>query len=192
LEWFVKKNLLVVNEEGQYTKAVTIENNEVEYTRVCLLASFIYPTLDAYWITSCSLSALRDLPYMPRKIVPVLSQWIAAHLITGRRTVYREVLSTEASQNAVDNFLAIGFIDAVHPKTKLSPDAQILLLELGVTTNEDLVMVSSRKNEEVEDLVSSIFLSTFERIIECLAIVLQCPREREHFVEIGRHCLSLP
>ncbi|KAI8638017.1 male sterility protein-domain-containing protein [Parasitella parasitica] len=154
LEWFVKKNLLVVNEEGQYTKAVTIENNEVEYTRVCLLASFIYPTLDAYWITSCSLSALRDLPFMPRKIVPVLSQWIAAHLITGRRTVYREVLSTEASQNAVDNFLAIGFIDAVHPKTKLSPDAQILLLELGVTTNEDLVMVSSRKNEELGDLSS--------------------------------------
>lgn len=146
--------MLVVNEEGQYTKTVTIENNEVEYTRVCLLASFIYPTLDAYWITSCSLSALRDLPYMPRKIVPVLSQWIAAHLITGRRTVYREVLSTEASQNAVDNFLAIGFIDAVHPKTKLSPDAQILLLELGVTTNEDLVMVSSRKNDELEDLVS--------------------------------------
>lgn len=152
LDWFVKKNLLVVNEEGQYTKTVTIENNEVEYTRVCLLASFIYPTLDAYWITSCSLSALRDLPYMPRKIVPVLSQWIAAHLITGRRTVYREVLSTEASQNAVDNFLAIGFIDAVHPKTKLSPDAQILLLELGVTTNEDLVMVSSRKHEELDDL----------------------------------------
>jgi hypothetical protein len=143
-----------VNEEGLYTKVVTIENNEVEFTRVCLLASFIYPTLDAYWITSCSLSALRDLPFMPRKIVPVLSQWIAAHLITGRRTVYREVLSTEASQNAVDNFLAIGFIDAVHPKTKLSPDAQILLLELGVTTNEDLVMVSSIKNIEEEEAVS--------------------------------------
>ncbi|CEP10517.1 hypothetical protein [Parasitella parasitica] len=155
LDWFVKKNLLAVNQEEQYTKTVTIENNEIEYTRVCLLASFIYPTLDAYWITSCSLSALRDLPFMPRKIVPVLSQWIAAHLITGRRTVYREVLSTEASQNAVDNFLAIGFIDAVHPKTKLSPDAQILLLELGVTTNEDLVMVSTRKNEELSDLSSS-------------------------------------
>ncbi|KAI9339864.1 male sterility protein-domain-containing protein [Pilaira anomala] len=158
LEWFVRKNLLLKNEEGLYTKVVTIENNEAEYTRVCLLASFVYPTLDAYWITSCSLSALRDLPYMPRKIVPVLSQWIAAHLITGRRTVYREVLSTEASQNAVDNFLAIGFIDAVHPKTKLSPDAQILLLELGVTTNEDLVMVSSRNieaNESATDVHES-------------------------------------
>lgn len=148
LEWFLKKNLVQMNENGEYEKIVTIENDEVEYTRVCLLASFIYPTLDAYWITSCSLSALRDLPYMPRKIVPVLSQWIAAHLITGRRTVYREVLSTEASQNAVDNFLAIGFIDAVHPKSKLSPDAQILLLELGITTQEDLVTVSSRKETE--------------------------------------------
>lgn len=85
---------------------------------------------------------------MPRKIIPVLSQWIAAHLISGRRTMYREVLSTEVSQNAVDNFLAIGFIEAVHPKTKLSPDAQILLLELGVTTNEDLVMVASQEHSQ--------------------------------------------
>lgn len=85
---------------------------------------------------------------MPRKIVPVLSQWIAAHLISGRRTIYREVLSKEASQNALDNFLAVGFIDVVHPKTKLSPDAQILLLELGVTTNENLVM--DRKRDEVQ------------------------------------------
>lgn len=154
LSWFVKKNLLIVNDERKYTKAVTIENNERDYTRVCLLASFIYPTLDAYWITSCSLSALRDLPYMPRKIVPVLSQWIAAHLITGRRTIYREVLSTEASQNAVDNFLSIGFIDAVHPKTKLTPDSQILLLELGVTTNEDLVIVSTRRELEEDDTVN--------------------------------------
>jgi hypothetical protein len=154
LDWFLKKNLLFINSDGNYEKVVTVESNEIEYTRVSLLASFIYPTLDAYWITSCSLSALRDLPYMPRSIVPILSQWIAAHLITGRRTVYREVLSTEASQNAVDNFLAIGFINAVHPKTKLSPDTQILLLELDITTNEDLVMVSSQKNIEQEELVS--------------------------------------
>jgi glycerol-3-phosphate O-acyltransferase len=153
VKWFLKKNLLTET-NGVYEKVVTAESNQEEHTRVCLLASFIYPTLDAYWVTSCSLSALRDLPFMPRKIVPVLSQWIAAHLITGRRTVYREVLSTEASQNAVDNFLAIGFIDAVHPKQKLSPEAQILLLELGVTTNEDLVMVSNREKDEIELQVS--------------------------------------
>lgn len=143
LEWFLKRGLLVIDEEGQYAKQECADSE-----RVSLLASFIYPTLDAYWITSCSLSALRDLPYMPRKIVPVLAQWIAAHLITGRRTIYREVLSTEASQNAVDNFLAIGFIEAVHPKTKLSPEAQILLIELGVTTNEDLVTVSTEKRQD--------------------------------------------
>jgi glycerol-3-phosphate O-acyltransferase len=153
VKWFLKKNLLTET-NGVYEKVVTAESNQEEHTRVCLLASFIYPTLDAYWVTSCSLSALRDLPFMPRKIVPVLSQWIAAHLITGRRTVYREVLSTEASQNAVDNFLAIGFIDAVHPKQKLSPEAQILLLELGVTTNEDLVMVSNREKDDIELQVS--------------------------------------
>ncbi|KAI8883657.1 hypothetical protein K501DRAFT_219064 [Backusella circina FSU 941] len=162
VKWFIKKNLLIDMQDGSYEKVVTADNNEEEHTRVCLLASFIYPTLDAYWVTSCSLSALRDLPFMPRKIVPVLSQWIAAHLITGRRTVYREVLSTEASQNAVDNFLAIGFIDAVHPKQKLSPDAQILLLELGVTTSEDLVMVSNRESDrhelELEESFDNILL----------------------------------
>ncbi|KAG0761729.1 hypothetical protein G6F57_007617 [Rhizopus arrhizus] len=154
LEWFLERNLLVVNKEGNYEKS---ENDKMEH--VSLLASFIYPTLDAYWITSCSLSALRDLPFMPRKSVPVLSQWIAAHLITGRRTVYREVLSTEASQNAVDNFLAIGFIDAVQPKTILSPDAQILLLELGVKTNEDLVTVSTRKDIPENDEDENILLN---------------------------------
>ncbi|KAG0168873.1 cyclin-dependent kinase inhibitor far1 [Apophysomyces sp. BC1034] len=147
MSWFMAKGYLIQDDTG-YRKAVSMEDNHVAYTRICLLGSFLYPTLDAYWITSCSLSALRDLQYMPRKIVPVLSQWIAAHLISGRRTIYREVLSTEASRNAVNNFLAIGFIDAVHPKSKLSPDAQILLLELGVTTNEDLVMVSNRCDDE--------------------------------------------
>ncbi|KAI7899488.1 male sterility protein-domain-containing protein [Cokeromyces recurvatus] len=179
LDWFIKKDLLLMDENGLYTKVVTIENNETEYTRVCLLASFIYPTLDAYWITSCSLSALRNLPYMPRKIVPVLSQWIAAHLITGRRTIYREVLSTEASQNAVDNFLAIGFIEAVHPKTKLSPDAQILLLELGVTTNEDLVMVFNQKNIEEEDLPSDMHES--ENILSRLEDIASLCHEIEKY-----------
>ncbi|KAI8096845.1 male sterility protein-domain-containing protein [Halteromyces radiatus] len=146
LQWFSSKGFLVVKGDHQFEKSVMHDSDHKDYNQICLFASFLYPTLDAYWITSCSLSALRDLPYMPRKIVPVLSQWIAAHLISGRRTVYREVLSTEASQNAVDNFMAIGFIDAVHPKTKLSPDAQILLLELGIKTNEDLVMVSDRSH----------------------------------------------
>ncbi|KAI8977495.1 male sterility protein-domain-containing protein [Mycotypha africana] len=155
LESFVERRLFEVDDDGQYQRSITMENNETEYTQIWLLASLIYPTLDAYWITSCSLSALRDLPFMPRKTVPVLSQWIAAHLIAGRRTIYREVLSIEASQNAIDNFLALGFIDAVHPKTKLSPDAQILLLELGITTNDDLVMVSSRDKDKDESNHSS-------------------------------------
>ncbi|KAI9310265.1 male sterility protein-domain-containing protein [Dichotomocladium elegans] len=142
LALFVSRGWLAVKEGDERYEKVAESKDE---KHIHLLASLLYPTLDAYWITSCSLSALRDLPYMPRKIIPILSQWIAAHLISGRRTIYREVLSTEVSQNAVDNFLAIGFIEAVHPKSKLSPDAQILLLELGVTTNEDLVMVASER-----------------------------------------------
>lgn len=100
-----------------------------------LISSF----LAAYWITICSLSALEDLPYIPRKLAPILTQWIATHLISGRRTSYREVLSTEVSGYAVDAFLALGYINQVHCKEKLTPDAQILLLELGIVTNEDLL-----------------------------------------------------
>ncbi|KAI8333643.1 male sterility protein-domain-containing protein [Chlamydoabsidia padenii] len=163
LLWFSNNGFLKLQDGGHYQKLVDKTSNQTECDQINLFASFIYPTLDAYWITSCSLSALRDLPYMPRKIVPILSQWIAAHLVSGRRTIYREVLSTEASQNAMDNFMAIGFIDAVHPKTKLSPDAQILLLELGIKTNEDLVMVSDRSHatgstqiKEEEDVLSQL------------------------------------
>ncbi|KAI8073259.1 male sterility protein-domain-containing protein [Gongronella butleri] len=148
--WFSANGLLKEKDgdAATYIKTASKPDEHPDYVHICLLASFLYPSLDAYWITSCSLSALRDLPYMPRKTVPILAQWIAAHLISGRRTIYREVLSTEVTQNAVNNFMAIGFIDAVHPKTKLSPDAQILLLELGIKTNEDLVTVSDRSHSQ--------------------------------------------
>jgi hypothetical protein len=97
----------------------------------------------AYWITICSLSALEDLPYIPRKLVPILTQWIATHLISGRRTFYREVLSTEISDYAVHAFLALDCLNQVHCKEKLTPDAQILLLELGINTNEDLLTAAT-------------------------------------------------
>ncbi|KAI9279207.1 male sterility protein-domain-containing protein [Umbelopsis sp. AD052] len=152
-------NDIITRVEGQndvYNRAVNSQNEEAEHEKICLLASLLYPTLDSYWITICSLSALEDLPYIPRKLAPILTQWIATHLISGRRTSYREVLSTEVSGYAVDAFLALGYINQVHCKEKLTPDAQILLLELGIVTNEDLLTAATIEQDFREDNVSEI------------------------------------
>ncbi|KAI9246910.1 male sterility protein-domain-containing protein [Phascolomyces articulosus] len=124
-----------------------MESNPVRYEQLIFLASLLYPTIDSYWITSCSLSALDVVPMLPRSIVPLLAQWIATHLITGRRTIYREVLSTESSRTAADVFMTLGFLTEIQSKEKLSPDAQILLHELGIPTTETLIQLSGQSNE---------------------------------------------
>ncbi|KAG2222121.1 hypothetical protein INT45_007557 [Circinella minor] len=124
-----------------------MESNPVRYEQLIFLASLLYPTIDTYWITSCSLSALDVVPMLPRSIVPLLAQWIATHLITGRRTIYREVLSTESSRTAADVFMTLGFLTEIQSKEKLSPDAQILLHELGIPTTETLIQLSGQSNE---------------------------------------------
>ena len=124
-----------------------MESNPVRYEQLIFLASLLYPTIDTYWITSCSLSALDVVPMLPRSLVPLLAQWIATHLITGRRTIYREVLSTESSRTAADVFMTLGFLTEIQSKEKLSPDAQILLHELGIPTTETLIQLSGQSNE---------------------------------------------
>jgi hypothetical protein len=126
---------------------VGLETDALQYERLIFLASLVYPTVDAYWITSCSLSALEAVPSLPRSIVPLLCQWIATHLITGRRTIYREVLSTEASRTAVDVFMTLGFVAETQAKEKLSPDAQMLLHELGISTSETLIELNGQNSE---------------------------------------------
>lgn len=126
---------------------VNMENDPSRYEQLIFLASLIYPTIDAYWITSCSLSAFEAVPMLPRCIVPLLTQWIATHLITGRRTIYREVLSTESSITAVDVFMSMNFLTEIHIKEKLSPDAQILLHELGIPTSEILIELSGQNSD---------------------------------------------
>ncbi|KAI7867661.1 male sterility protein-domain-containing protein [Spinellus fusiger] len=140
----------------QINLCIKAENNPAEYEHLMFLASLVYPTIDAYWITSCSLSALEIVPMLPCCIVPQLSQWIATHLITNRRTIYREVLSTEASQTAVQVFMALGFLNEVQAKEKLSPDAQILLHELGITTKETLIELSGQNSEGGKTPVSTV------------------------------------
>jgi hypothetical protein len=135
---------------------VNMENDSVRYEQMIFLASLVYPTIDAYWITSCSLSALEAVPMLPRCIVPLLTQWIATHLITGRRTIYREVLSTESSKNAVNVFMSMGFLTEIQAKEKLSPDAQILLHELGIPTSEVLIELAGQNSDGGKTPVSPI------------------------------------
>ncbi|OAD07491.1 hypothetical protein MUCCIDRAFT_157772 [Mucor lusitanicus CBS 277.49] len=143
---YARKQIIRVN-DNRLSLLVNMENDPMRYEQLIFLASLVYPTVDAYWITSCSLSALEAVPMLPRCIVPLLTQWIATHLITGRRTIYREVLSTESSKNAVDVFMSMGFLTEIQAKEKLSPDAQILLHELGIPTSEVLIELAGQNSD---------------------------------------------
>ncbi|KAI8343680.1 male sterility protein-domain-containing protein [Chlamydoabsidia padenii] len=144
---YEKSGVIRRKNKDQFSLLVSMETNHVRYEQLIFLASLIYPTIDTYWITSCSLSALERVPTLPRSIVPLLSQWIATHLITGRRTIYREVLSTESSRMAVDVFMSMGFLTEFQAKEKLSPDAQILLHELKIPTTETLIELTGQNSD---------------------------------------------
>ncbi|EIE79242.1 hypothetical protein RO3G_03947 [Rhizopus delemar RA 99-880] len=146
LENYEKKQILK-RQGHDLLLLVNMENDPGRYEQLMYLASLIYPTVDAYWITSCSLSALEAVPMLPRSIIPLLTQWIATHLITGRRTIYREVLSTEPSRVAVDVFMSMGFLTEIKAKEKLSPDVQILLHEFGIPTSEILIELAGQNSD---------------------------------------------
>lgn len=133
----------------------SMERNLVRYEQLIFMASLLYPTIDSYWIASCSLSAFDTVPMIPRSIVPLLSQWIATHLIAGRRTIYREVLSTESSRMAVEVFMALGFLTEIPAKDKLAPDTQISLHELGISTSETLIALANNDDDENNQQSSS-------------------------------------
>ncbi|KAG1474282.1 hypothetical protein G6F56_000449 [Rhizopus delemar] len=118
-----------------------------DHSQLNLLASFIYPTIDSLWVTLCALSALvDDVKALPYSLVPMLTQWIGMHLISGRRTIYSEVLSTEYSQNALKSFFQLGLLTTESAKMILSPDTQMLMQALGLSTNEDLVVKQESHN----------------------------------------------
>ncbi|KAI9251979.1 male sterility protein-domain-containing protein [Sporodiniella umbellata] len=151
----IQKKVIKKQDQG-LVLLVNMESEPTIYEHLMYLASLVYPTIDAYWITSCSLSALEAVPMLPRCIVPLLTQWIATHLITGRRTIYREVLSTEPSKMAVDVFMSMGFLTEIMSKEKLSPDAQILLHEFGIPTSEVLIELSGQNSDGGKTPVSPI------------------------------------
>ncbi|CAO3702044.1 unnamed protein product [Rhizopus stolonifer] len=154
IETYVSKKILLKKPGHKLLLMVNMENDVTRYEQLMFLASLVYPTVDAYWITSCSLSALEAVPMLPRSIVPLLTQWIATHLITGRRTIYREVLSTEPSRVALDVFMSMGFLTEIKAKEKLSPDAQILLHEFGIPTTETLIELAGQNSDGGKKQVS--------------------------------------
>lgn len=66
------------------------------------------------------------------------------HLISGRRTIYSEVLSAEYSQNTLKSLFQFGLLDTQSAKMLLSPDAQMLMQILGFSTNENLIVMQKQ------------------------------------------------
>ncbi|CAO3697828.1 unnamed protein product [Rhizopus microsporus] len=156
LQEYQEKQVIKKQDGNKLALLVNLEQDPMRYEQLMFLASLVYPTVDAYWITSCSLSALEAVPMLPRCIVPLLTQWIATHLITGRRTIYREVLSTESSRVAVDVFMSMGFLTEIKAKEKLLPDTQILLHEFGIPTSEILIELKGQNSDGGKTPVSPV------------------------------------
>ncbi|KAL7331641.1 hypothetical protein PS15p_203807 [Mucor circinelloides] len=140
-----------MNENGEMLeRIVTKINLSKRYNQFSLLASFIYPLIDSFWVTLCALSALNDVRALPLSLVPTLSQWIGMHLISGRRTIYSEVLSTEYNQTTLQSLVQWGLLIRKSAKLILSPDAQMLMQALGLSTNDDLIVLEHESDEIAE------------------------------------------
>ncbi|OZJ02375.1 hypothetical protein BZG36_04432 [Bifiguratus adelaidae] len=116
------------------------------------MASLVQPILDCLWVTTCSLSVLAVVPFIPQKIVPPLVQWIAAHLISGRRTPFREVLSIESSRNALVMLLKRGILREISDPARVSPTVRVALHELGVSLNDPLIEVADSNGDDSSTL----------------------------------------
>lgn len=121
-----------------------------------LLSSFVYPIIDSFWVTLCALSALNDVKALPLSLVPKLSQWIGMHLISGRRTIYSEVLSTEYNKTTLESLVHYGLLHRQSAKLVLSPDAQMLMQALGLSTNDDLILQTDGDQEKEDSRVDAV------------------------------------
>lgn len=121
--------------------------NSKRHNQLSLLASFVYPIIDSYWVTLCGLSALTFVGKIPVSLVPTLSQWIGMHLISGRRTIYGEVLSIEYHQHVLRSLLCGGILQKESGKDVLSPDTQMLMQVLGLSTNNEIISYSDKVSE---------------------------------------------
>lgn len=132
-------------DESGIMQRMILSDKMKQFNQLNLLASFIYPIIDSFWVTLCALSALNDVKALPLSLVPTLSRWIGMHLISGRRTIYSEVLSTEYNQTTLQSLVLLGLLDKKSAKLVLSPDAQMLMQALGLSTNDDLILKVEEK-----------------------------------------------
>ncbi|KAI8088601.1 male sterility protein-domain-containing protein [Thamnidium elegans] len=135
-------------DESGIMQRMILSDKMKQFNQLNLLASFIYPIIDSFWVTLCALSALNDVKALPLSLVPTLSRWIGMHLISGRRTIYSEVLSTEYNQTTLQSLVQLGLLDKKSAKLVLSPDAQMLMQALGLSTNDDLILKVEEKEED--------------------------------------------
>ncbi|KAG0187993.1 cyclin-dependent kinase inhibitor far1 [Apophysomyces sp. BC1034] len=154
LQKYKELEVLISDEKEELTRH-SVRGSE-KYTRLTVLASFVYPAIDVVWVTVCALSVLSEVKGLPSSLIPTLSQWIGAHLISGRRTMYNEVLSTEYNRWALESLMKIGLLTKRAVKDELSPDAQMLLQTLGLSTNDDLIQLEKPEPSTKDDPVAEI------------------------------------
>ncbi|KAL0086408.1 male sterility protein-domain-containing protein [Phycomyces blakesleeanus] len=154
---YKSRDIIKETRPNSWTLQVTAKNDRIRYGHLTLMASLVYPAVDAIWVTICGLSALEDIGNLPSALLPSLSQCIGAHLISGRRTMYNEVLSTEYSRQALEALVRTGLLERKPAKDVLSPDAQMLLQSLGLSTTDDVYQLSqeSLSHSPIPDLVLS-------------------------------------
>jgi hypothetical protein len=114
---------------------------------------------------------LNDVRALPLSLVPTLTQWVGMHLISGRRTIYSEVLSTEFSQTTVYSLVQLGLLVTQSAKLVLSPDAQMLMQALGLSTNDDLILQAPKDEQEENDddqakkVINNILMNSHAQIL---------------------------
>ncbi|KAF7727803.1 cyclin-dependent kinase inhibitor far1 [Apophysomyces ossiformis] len=145
---YKKLEVLADDERGLVRRVVKPSE---KLTRLSVLASFVYPVIDVVWVNLCALSVLGEVKGLPCSLLPTVSQWIGAHLISGRRTIYYEILSAEYSYWALESLMQIGLLTKRAVKEELSPDTQMLLQTLGLSTNDDLIQLNKFEERNTKD-----------------------------------------
>ncbi|KAI9010320.1 male sterility protein-domain-containing protein [Phycomyces nitens] len=156
-EIYKSRGVIQETRPNSWILTVTAKTDRVRYGHLTLMASLVYPAIDAIWVTICGLSVLEEIESLPSALLPSLSQCIGAHLISGRRTMYSEVLSTEYIRQALEALVRIGLLARKPAKDVLSPDAQMLLQSLGLSTTDNVYQLSheSLSHSPIPDLVLS-------------------------------------
>ncbi|KAI7866243.1 male sterility protein-domain-containing protein [Spinellus fusiger] len=155
---------------------ITPDSDPVRYGYLTLIASLVYPSLDTLWVTLCSLSELQDMGYLPSAFFPQLTQWVGAHLTSGKRTLYYEVLSTDYIRQSLEGLVRGGLLARTNAKEVLSPDAQMLLQALGLPTNDEVFQLKAEEVLTPSPLIPNLVLSpAIEDCENDQPVPIECP-----------------